>query len=130
MNIENKKNEQHSHFCIFRFLYHRTQINWGSKCKDCKISRLLVNKFLILVVVIYFLTFYTKLRPRISYNTTFGLALSLVYFFMSVFLRCKECKIFFHFTAKNSKKHHHFLRTIRHTWRKLAHAIYRDFFQV
>ena len=37
---------------FFRFLNHCAQINWGSKCKECKISRFLVNKFLILVVVI------------------------------------------------------------------------------
>ena len=34
--------------------------------KSTGISRLLVNKVLILVVVIYFLTVYTKLRPPIS----------------------------------------------------------------
>ena len=65
MNIE-KNNEQHSHSGFFRFLYHLVQINWGSKCTECKISRFLVNKFLILVVVIYFLTVNTKLRSAIS----------------------------------------------------------------
>ena len=43
-----------------------------------------------------------------SVNITIGLALSLLYIFMSVCLESKECKIFFHFTAKISKKRHHF----------------------
>ena len=45
------------------------------------------------MVVIYFLTVYTKLSPQ-SVNITIGLDLSLLYIFISVCLESKECKIF------------------------------------
>ena len=74
--------------------FYITGVNWGSKCKECKISRFLVNTFFIFVVVIYFLTVYIKLRPPISsHNIWFGSITCLL--FMSAFLKCKECKNFF-----------------------------------
>ena len=33
-----KNNEQHHHSGSFGFSYHRTEIHWGSKRKECKIS--------------------------------------------------------------------------------------------
>ena len=48
-------------------VYHRAQINWGSKCKECKVSRLLI------IFLLFMLSSYPQLL-----NTPFDLALSLV----------------------------------------------------
>ena len=63
IEIEEIQNIKHMNIEIKRLWYHHAQISWGLNVTSVRFQGYWSTIFLILLVVIYFLTVHTKLRP-------------------------------------------------------------------